>query len=73
MNDTPFSDPNYGIDCEIAEVVRVYSEDSCEYMIYNNVTRQWANNGRKYSSAHAARDAARRIIETYTLGTLAFA
>lgn len=70
MNNTPFSDPNYGLDTDFVEVVRVYSEDSCEYMIYNNVSKQWANNGKKYTSMHAARDAARRIAETYTHGSL---
>ena len=70
MNNVPFSDPNYGLDAEIAEVVRVYSEDSVEYMVFNNVTMQWASNGRKYSNMHAARDVARRLTETYHYGSL---
>ena len=73
MNNVPFNDPNYGIDSEIAEVVRVYSEDSCEYMVFNNVTMQWASNGKKYSNMHAARDVARRLTETYLYGSLATA
>lgn len=70
MSNIPFNDPNYGLDTEITEVVRVYSEDSVEYMVFNNVTRQWAANGKKYCSMHAARDVARRITETYLYGSL---
>lgn len=70
MSTVPFNDPNYGLDSEIAEVVRVYGEDVCEYMVFNNITMQWANNGKRYVSLHAARDAARRIVNTY-YGSLA--
>lgn len=69
MPNTPFSDPNYGLDTEIAEVVSVCEMDDkyprkC-YRVWNNVTGAWARNIRSYTDVMAARSAARRLIETY--------
>jgi len=66
MNTIPFSDPNYGIDNEIVEIVRVYGEDTTEHMIFNNITRQWAYNGKKFIDTQTARNAALRLVAMYS-------
>lgn len=59
-------DINANLDTDIAEVIVInYGNVATVYTVWNNVTQQWANNGKQYNGPYEARNEARRIIAQY--------
>jgi len=64
----PYSDLNYGFDSEIVEVILAptLTDEDPVYMVWNNITKQYINNGQKFTSYATARSAARHVLSLYS-------